>query len=95
MAYARAQVAAMTSFDPLVRRGVPDSVNQMRIATRRLRSMLRSFGGVLRRDQTEALEAELRPLVGGPIVARMFRYDTDPAHNPQPPPRGSSSRSPD
>jgi CHAD domain-containing protein len=58
--YARAQVATMTSFDPLVRRGVPDSVHQMRIATRRLRSMLTSFGGVLRRDQTEALEAELR-----------------------------------
>ena len=32
-----------------------------------------------------ALEAELKPLVGGSIVARMFRYDTDPAHNPQPP----------
>ena len=26
-----------------------------------------------------------RPLVGGPIVAKMFEYDTDPAHNPQPP----------
>jgi CHAD domain-containing protein len=60
MAYARAQVAALTSFDPLVRRGVPDSVHQMRIATRRLRSMLRSFGGVLRRDRCEALEGELR-----------------------------------
>jgi hypothetical protein len=23
--------------------------------------------------------------VGGPIVQQMFRYDTDPAHNPQPP----------
>ena len=39
------------------------------------------------KDKADALEAELEPLVGGPIVARMFRYDTDPAHNPQPPPR--------
>jgi CHAD domain-containing protein len=60
MAYARTQVAAMTSFDPLVRRGAPDSVHQMRIATRRLRSMLRSFGAVLRRDECEGLCAELR-----------------------------------
>jgi len=44
---------------------------------------------VYEKQAADALEAELRPLVGGPIVARMFRYDTDPAHNPQPPPRGS------
>ncbi len=53
MAYARAQVRTLLSFDPLVRRDAPDSVHQMRIATRRLRSMLRSFGQVLRRDQIE------------------------------------------
>jgi hypothetical protein len=35
--------------------------------------------------EADALEAELKPLVGGPIVVKMFRYDTDPAHNPQPP----------
>jgi hypothetical protein len=35
--------------------------------------------------EAEALEAELKPLVGGAIVAKMFKYDTDPAHNPQPP----------
>jgi hypothetical protein len=40
---------------------------------------------VYEKDKTDALEAELKPLVGGPIVAKMFRYDTDPAHNPQPP----------
>jgi hypothetical protein len=39
------------------------------------------------RDKADALEAELKPLVGGSIVTRMFRYDTDPAHNPQPPQR--------
>jgi hypothetical protein len=40
---------------------------------------------VYEKDKADALEAELKPLVGGPIVAKMFRYDTDPAHNPQPP----------
>ena len=43
---------------------------------------------VYEKDKADALEAELKPLVGGPIVAQMFRYDTDPAHNPQPPRRG-------
>jgi hypothetical protein len=40
---------------------------------------------VYEKNKAEALEAELKPLVGGPIVAQMFKYDTDPAHNPQPP----------
>ena len=40
---------------------------------------------VYERSKADALEAELKPLVGGPIVAQMFRFNTDPAHNPQPP----------
>jgi hypothetical protein len=40
---------------------------------------------VYNKDKADALEAELKPLVGGPIVVKMFKYDTDPAHNPQPP----------
>ncbi len=40
---------------------------------------------VYERSKADALEAELRPLVGGPIVMQMFRYDTNPAQNPQPP----------
>src|SRR5580658_11313113 len=40
---------------------------------------------VYERSKADALEAELKPLVGGPIVAKMFRYDTDPAHSPYPP----------
>jgi hypothetical protein len=35
---------------------------------------------VYEKDKADALEAELKPLVGGPIVAKMFKYDTDPAH---------------
>jgi hypothetical protein len=40
---------------------------------------------VYEKDKADKLEAELKPLVGGPIIVQMFRYDTDPAHNPQPP----------
>src|ERR1700716_907876 len=40
---------------------------------------------VYAKDKADALEAELEPLVGGSIVAEMFKYDSDPAHNPQPP----------
>ena len=39
---------------------------------------------VYERSKADALEAELKPLVGGPIVAQMFRFDTDPAHSPHP-----------
>ena len=33
----------------------------------------------------DALEAELRPLVSGGMIAKLARFDTDPASNPQPP----------
>jgi hypothetical protein len=58
-----------------------------------LRSFTIYVGGdeVYAKAAADALEAELRPLVGGAVVAKMFRYDTDPAHNPQPPPRAASS----
>jgi CHAD domain-containing protein len=60
MAYARAQVRALMSYDPLVRRDAPDAVHQMRIASRRLRSLLRSFGHVLPRGELEGLAGELK-----------------------------------
>ena len=40
---------------------------------------------VYEKDKADALEAELKPLVGGSIVEKMCKYDSDPAHNPQPP----------
>jgi hypothetical protein len=33
----------------------------------------------------DALEAELRSLVGGKVITRLSRYDTNPANNPQVP----------
>ena len=32
-----------------------------------------------------ALEAELEPLAQAGVISRLMKYDTDPAHNPQPP----------
>jgi DNA-binding FadR family transcriptional regulator len=39
------------------------------------------------KPQADALEAELSPLVGGGVIERLAKYDSDPAHNPQPPAR--------
>jgi CHAD domain-containing protein len=63
-AYLSSQVQALLSLDPKVRRAEPDSVHQMRVATRRLRSALRSFGTVVSRADTEQLAAELQWLGG-------------------------------
>jgi CHAD domain-containing protein len=58
LAYVADQVVAVRTLDPLVREDVPDSVHQMRVATRRLRSTLTSFGRVLQPAST--LGAELK-----------------------------------
>ena len=39
------------------------------------------------KEEADALEAELRPLVGGGVVTRLAKHDTNPANNPQPPAR--------
>ena len=60
LAYLRAQTGKLTSLDPMVRRDEPDSVHQMRVASRRLRSTLRSFGKIIRRSDTQELAGELK-----------------------------------
>ena len=62
--YLRTQAEELKSVDPRVRRSEPDSVHQMRVASRRLRSALRSFGAVVCRPETDHLAAELRWLSG-------------------------------
>jgi hypothetical protein len=42
---------------------------------------------VYARDKADALERELQPLVGGGLVTRLAKHDTNPANNPQPPAR--------
>lgn len=39
------------------------------------------------KSQADALDSELNPLVGGELVIRLTKHDTNPANNPQPPAR--------
>jgi CHAD domain-containing protein len=64
LAYLREQTGRLQALDPLVRRDEPDSIHQMRVTTRRLRSTLQSFRRVLPRKDTEHLAAELKWLAG-------------------------------
>ena len=70
LTYLRGQVAAITRYDPLVRLDEPDAVHQMRVATRRARSALQAFGGIIERAATRPLCAELRWLAAALGQAR-------------------------
>jgi CHAD domain-containing protein len=50
--------------DPSARRDVPDGVHRMRVATRRLRSALRTYRPLLDRRVSDPLREELRHLAG-------------------------------
>ncbi|MFC7220267.1 CHAD domain-containing protein [Streptomyces polyrhachis] len=60
LAYVTTQVDALVRLDPAVRRDLPDSVHQMRVATRRLRSAFTSYAKVLDRAVTDPIGAELK-----------------------------------
>ncbi|PGH46693.1 CHAD domain-containing protein, partial [Streptomyces sp. Ru87] len=60
LAYVRTQVEAVVALDPAVRLDTYDSVHRMRVATRRLRSVFRSYGKVLDRSVTGPVAEELR-----------------------------------
>lgn len=40
---------------------------------------------VYSKDEADALEADLHSLVGGNLITRLSRHDTNPSNNPQPP----------
>jgi hypothetical protein len=42
---------------------------------------------VYAKDKADALEADLKPLVGSKLITRLSKHDTNPANNPQPPAR--------
>ncbi|WP_460065627.1 CYTH and CHAD domain-containing protein [Streptomyces sp. YKOK-I1] len=70
LAYVRAQRDAIVELDPAVRQDAEESVHDMRVATRRLRSTFRSFGRVLDQDVTDPVAAELKWLAGELGVGR-------------------------
>jgi CHAD domain-containing protein len=60
LAYLSEQAAALKAWDPQVRRDEPEAVHQMRVASRRLRSALQTFRGVLPPARTGHLRGELK-----------------------------------
>ncbi|MGW2225729.1 CYTH and CHAD domain-containing protein [Streptomyces formicae] len=64
LAYLRAQRDALVSLDPAVRRDLPDSVHQMRVATRRMRSAFKTYRKILDRTVTDPVGEELQWLAG-------------------------------
>ncbi len=52
-----------------------------------LKSFTLYIGGaeVYAKDVADALEADLEPLVGGTLIKRLSKHDTNPAKNPQMP----------
>src|SRR6266566_3817676 len=64
LAYLRLQAHELRSLEPMARADTYDAVHQMRVATRRLRATLRSFGQVIPRSDTERLAGELKWLGG-------------------------------
>lgn len=64
LAYLHRQVADLIRYDAAVRRDEPDAVHRMRVATRRMRSALRSYRRELDRSATDPIVAELTWLAG-------------------------------
>ncbi|MFC4035449.1 CHAD domain-containing protein [Streptomyces polygonati] len=62
--YLYEQLTALLALDPAVRRAEEDAVHRMRVATRRARSALKSFGRELDRRVTDPLGGELKWLAG-------------------------------
>ncbi|PVE06847.1 CYTH and CHAD domain-containing protein [Streptomyces scopuliridis] len=60
LAYLRDQADAIIAQDPAVRRDLPDSVHQLRVATRRMRSAFRTYRGILDRSVTDPVAEELQ-----------------------------------
>jgi CHAD domain-containing protein len=68
--YMNAQVEALKTHDPGVREGAPDAVHQLRVAARRMRSVLASFRKLTDKGTTQFLRGELKWLAGAVGAAR-------------------------
>jgi len=64
LAYLARHTARLKALDPLVRRDDPDSVHQMRVTVRRLRTTLQAYPAILPRPATQHLRDELKWLGG-------------------------------
>jgi CHAD domain-containing protein len=58
--YVRTQRDTIVAHDPAVRHGEAEAIHKMRVATRRLRSTLKTFRELWDREQVQSLRAELK-----------------------------------
>lgn len=70
LSYLSQQVEALKKHDPGVRENTPDSVHQLRVAARRIRSVLATFRKLADPDVTRSLRSELQWLAGSVGEAR-------------------------
>lgn len=70
LGYAADQLRALKTHDPGVRQDEPDAVHQLRVAARRLRSVLASSRKLVERETVEHLREELQWLAGAVGEAR-------------------------
>src|SRR5688572_26134219 len=69
-AYLAQHVDRLAAEDQRARRGEPDSVHQLRVAARRLRSALQSYRPLLDRERIDPLVNSLREFAGALAPAR-------------------------
>src|SRR5215469_2835112 len=60
LAYLETHAATLRALDPAVRRNAPDSVHQMRVAARRLRSTLQAYPAIVSSPATQHMRGELK-----------------------------------
>ena len=84
LAYLDEHAARLKSLDPAVRRDEPDSIHQMRVATRRLRSTLQAFPMIVPEPATRHLREDLKWLGGllgdardGDVLSDYLRTELD------------------
>lgn len=84
---AEAEKAGAT--DTALYRWTKDTIRDPAKQAKHLRSFTVYAGGreVYAKETADALERDLKALVGGEAVEHMARHDTNPANNPQPPAR--------
>lgn len=70
LSYMHEQVEALKTHDPGVREGAPDAVHQLRVAARRMRSVLANFRKLTDKGTAQLLRGELQWLAGAVGEAR-------------------------
>lgn len=86
--YVRAAEASNAGDYPLYE-WTKETIEDPEKRAKHMKSFTLAVGGdeTYSKSKADALEADLKPLVGGAIVTELAKHDTNPAHNPQMPKR--------